>query len=265
MDNSGNNYKQQGRHGILFIADSVDNDYLLGRLVKIRVGRVRRINIPDHKEWYETVKNENGIEQEAHAIISPLDEIMLTEYNSEAFGILPRYIFDYFRETMNCPSREMLFSKLTLPKAFEELVSSKALNIFKFSVQGDLTQLMEDLGFTPSKIIMGNHQEIPVSLSLSAKYEKRSIMTREGLEKLIGLFKRGNMHTKNAAIETEKGYFSLISATLLNEEIFYDSEIENSDSEAFKELRRAYQLKCEVAKEALEIIEKESLDYYGED
>lgn len=262
--NAEDNYRSRGKHGILFIADAVENEYVFGRILKIRLGRVRRINLPGHNEWYDYIKKENGIEQEAHVLISLKDEIMLTEYNSEAFGILPQYIFDYFRETINCRSEEMRFAKLTLPQAFEKLVTSREIDTLKINVQGDLTGVMDDLGFANGKVIRGGENEIPISLNLTARYSKRGILTRENLNKLVETFRRKGLKTKTAVMETEKGYFSLISDTLLNGEIFYDNEVESSDSQAFNSMKALFVDKTTVVKEALELVMKESLDYYEE-
>lgn len=262
FDNLKFNYRSRGKHEILFIADRIEAEYVFGRILKIRLGRVRRINLITPSEWYDSIKRDNGIEQEAHVLISPKDEIMLTEYNSEAFGILPQYIFDYFSETMNCPSKEMKFAKLTLPQAFEKLVTSKELNTLKISVQGDLTGVMDDLGFTNGKVIRGKENEIPIALNLTAKYAKRGILKREVLDKLVGTFRRKGIKTKTAVLETEQGYFSLISDTLLNGEIFYDNEEEYSDNDAYNSMEALLKDKQDIVKEALEIIVKQSLDYY---
>ena len=263
MSNSEQNYKEFKGHGVLFVADGIDGNYLYGRLVKIRVGRVKRINVPQHSEWYELVKSNNGIEQEAHTLISTSDKIMITEYNDDAFRILPQYIFDYFKLTISCVSENMHFAKLVLPESFEKLMNSKYMLTLKLAVAGDLTNVLEGLGFVTGKIIAGGDGELPFSLNVTTKYDhSRKMLVREEVDRLLSLLKHRSVTTREASIETEEGLFKLLYNTLLNDEIFYDNDSEGRDAEASSELRKAFERKYKVAREALEIIEKGELDYW---
>lgn len=265
IENSKDNYKDFRRHGVLFIADRLDNKHIHGRLIKIRVGRVRRINVPDGKEWYELVKNSNGIEQEAHVLLSPSDKIMLTEYNSDAFGILPRYVFQYFMDTLDCSSTSMFFSKLMLPDSFAKMLQSKSMNLLKFSVKGDLTEILDELGFSIGNVLAGDEGELPVSLMIRAEYGHRAMLDESAIKKLISKFGRRGVHTRNAVIETEEGYFTLLTNTLLNGEINYDEEADNSDQNVQNQMKSVFETKNEDAKRALEIVEREELDFYGQE
>ena len=55
VDNARTNSRERQQNLILYISDKHEDSFLFGRLVKIRVGTTRRINVDDGKEWYEQV------------------------------------------------------------------------------------------------------------------------------------------------------------------------------------------------------------------
>ena len=68
---------------MLFIADiKIEDGIIGGRIIKIRTGLYRRINIDDGNEWFEELKRQNAIEFETYVVLNLKLNTMIATYNS---------------------------------------------------------------------------------------------------------------------------------------------------------------------------------------
>ena len=271
VDNIKNNSKLLRKNYVLFIADKkIDNDKLIGRLLKINIGLFRRINMNNGKEWLEKIREDNGIVYETYVFINLKEKVMAATYNSESFGILDKTIINYFYDVLNIQNKkEIRIKALALPDDINKLLKSEIVNKIEFKLIGDEVRSIQDsIGEGARDIILGDKTEPILSITLHAKYiqGKKSL---NSFKQIINYFvqkKSNNKNKKNynkekGMIETETGYYSLIQPTILNDIITYDDQSEyDVNNTVFDELMKSIDRKKDDIKNAIEISEKEVID-----
>ena len=259
---------------ILFIADKkIDNNSLIGRIIKINVGLYKRINMTSGDEWLEQIKKENGLEFETYVFINLKDQVMAATYNSNSFGIFDSSIQKYFEKIFKMKIKDCVkIVPLALPNDIKKLLTSKHIRKAEFRLSGDEVRQLQDVtGDGPGGIIVGDNENSILGVDLTYKY-KEDKKPLESMRKLFNYFiskyRSENGYDENkqkidkskekVIIETETGLYSLIRHTLLNAIISYDDQSEEDRTDkVFKELSNSLKKNEIVIKEAIEISEKE--------
>ncbi len=273
-DNINHNSKRLRKNYVLFIADKkIDNDKLIGRLLKINIGLFRRIDMNNGKEWLEEIRKENGIEYETYVFINLKEKVMAATYNSESFGILDTTIINYFYDILKINNKEEIrIQPLALPDDIIELLKSKYVDKIEFKLTGDEVRLIQDsLGEGAADIIKGDKTDPILSITIHARY----IENKKSLKSFIPIInyfvkkksndknKKINYRKEKGMIATETGYYSLIQPTILNDNIKYDDQSEyDLNNTVFDELIKSVDNKKDDIQRAIELSEKEHIDYY---
>ncbi len=266
--NSKGNSLQLKRNYALFVIDKVIEDNLVaGRFLKINVGLYKRINIEDGNEWIEKIKKENGIEFESYLLIDFEKKVMCATYNTESFGILDRSMNNYFKNVFKSKTTYIEIKPLALPEAFNRLISSKNLLKVEIKLSGEnLPAFLDSQGEGPGRLLSINQDDAIVSASTVIKYEKNNKSLESYKDTIKKLFEnRSQFDSKKdkIIIETETGYYSIIKPTLLNDTVNYDDESEYDRNEGvYNEMRNSINRKESDISKAIELSEKEELDYY---
>jgi hypothetical protein len=272
--NSKDNSLQLRTNYILFIADKkIDDNSLIGRIIKINVGLYKRINMTSGDEWLEQIKKENGLEFETYVFINLKDQVMAATYNSNSFGIFDSSIQKYFDQIFKMNIEDCIkIIPLALPNDIKKLLKSKHIRKAEFKLNGDeVRELQDATGEGPAGIILGDKENSILGVDLTFKYreDKKPIGS---MRKLINYFTSKYRSEKEydenkqkideikekVIIETETGHYSLIRRTLLNDLISYDDQSEEDRTDkVFKELSNSIEKNDSLIKEAIEISEKE--------
>ncbi len=228
--NSNQNAVMLRKNYMLFIADLKVKDGIIGgRIIKIRTGLYRRINIDDGNEWFEELKRQNAFEFETYVVINLNLNTMIATYNSDSFGIMDKNIQSYFKKILNTHDNSIRIAPLALPDAIKLLLESKYVDKAEFYLKGDQVRIIEDLmGSGLKDVILGEKNDPLISISFKANYEKAS-KTINNFKKIIDYFTSRNYkisRDQKAILQTETGYYSLIRDTLLNDLVTYDEDSE---------------------------------------
>ncbi|MGC8622188.1 MAG: hypothetical protein ACP5U0_09765 [Caldisphaera sp.] len=270
--NSKNNSWQLRRNYALFIIDKIISDNIIeGRYLKINVGLYRRINIDKGDEWIEQIRRDNGIEFESYLVIDFIKRVMAATYNTESFGILDKSMNNYFRKVFNGILKNensyVEIKPLALPDAVNKLLNSKVVQKIEIKLSGETLPAFLDLqGEGPGGLLSINKDDAIISASTILKYEKDK-KSLEPIKKIIKTLvgNKSKFDTKNdrIIIETETGYYSLIKPTLLNDTIIYDDESEYDRNEGvYSEMLKSIDRKESELSKAIELSEREELDFY---
>ena len=245
--NSKNNCVQQKKHLMLFIADEDDGSGRVnGRLVKIRQGKAKRVNVDIGEEWLEELIRSNGIEDETFVTIFLNEGVMVAEFNGSAFKILSEANATYFDNVLKV--NNTVLKPLALPDWYRRLVDSKRLDGYRFNID-DNDRRVSELVFGQSyggwmkKHLGRQNQGGKVRMTLEVRFtaEEQNMSEEElnNAKKAVAEDKKkGRM--KQADIITENGIFSLISPTFINETIEFDEESDEIQNEIFDQMEFAY-------------------------
>ena len=273
--NSKHNSLQLRTNYVLFIADKkINNDSLIGRIIKINVGLYKRINMTSGDEWLEKIQKENGLEFETYVFINLKDQVMAATYNSNSFGIFDSSIKKYFADIFKMNIEDCVkINPLALPNDINKLLKSKHIRKAEFKLNGnEVRELQDATGEGPAGIIIGDKENSILGVDLTFIYIE-SKKPLESMRKLINYFilkyrseeesdenkEKIDGIKEKVIIETETGHYSLIRRTLLNDLISYDDQSEDDRKDkVFTELSDSIKKNDSLIKEAIEISEKES-------
>lgn len=254
--NSNQNAVMLRKNYMLFIADiKIEDGIIGGRIIKIRTGLYRRINIDDGNEWFEELKRQNAFEFETYVVINLKLNTMIATFNSDSFGIMDKNLQNYFKKILNTHDNSIRITPLALPDAIKLLLESRYVDKAEFYLKGDQVRILEDLlGKGLKDIILGENTDPLLSISLKANYKKDS-KGIDPFKKIIEYFTSRNYkisRDQKAILQTETGYYSLIRDTLLNDLVMYDEGSEEVlNSKVFGIL-----LDCMMTKKNLENVKK---------
>lgn len=228
--NSNKNAVMLRKNYMLFIADiKIEDGIIGGRIIKIRTGLYRRINIDDGNEWFEELKRQNAFEFETYVVLNLKLNTMIATYNSDSFGIMDKNIQNYFKKILNRHDNSIRIAPLALPDAIKLLLESKYVEKAEFYLKGDQVRILEDMmGEGLRNIILGDKVDPLISISIKANYVEASKKI-DYFKKIIDYFtsrKYKISPDQKAILQTETGYYSLIRDTLLNDLVTYDEDSE---------------------------------------
>jgi hypothetical protein len=249
---------------MLFIADiKIEDGIIGGRIIKIRTGLYRRINIDDGNEWFEELKRQNAIEFETYVVLNLKLNTMIATYNSDSFGIMDKNIQNYFKKILNTHDNSIRIAPLALPDAIKLLLESKYVEKAEFYLKGDQVRILEDMmGEGLKNIILGDKVDPLISISIKANYAEASNKI-DNFKKIIDYFTSRKYKIRldqKAILQTETGYYSLIRDTLLNDLVTYDEDSEEVlNTKVFGILLDCMMTKInlERVKKSIEISEKD--------
>ena len=249
---------------MLFIADiKIEDGIIGGRIIKIRTGLYRRINIDDGNEWFEELKRQNAFEFETYVVLNLKLNTMIATYNSDSFGIMDKNIQNYFKKILKARDNSIRIAPLALPDAIKLLLESKYVEKAEFYFKGDQVRILEDMmGEGLKNIILGDKVDPLISISIKANYAEASNKI-DNFKKIIDYFTSRKYKIRldqKAILQTETGYYSLIRDTLLNDLVTYDEDSEEVlNTKVFGILLDCMMTKInlERVKKSIEISEKD--------
>lgn len=276
--NSKTNSIQRKKHLMLFVADEDDGSGTVqGRLIKIKQGKAKRVDVDNGKEWLEELRRTNGLEEETYVLIKLNEGVMIAEFNSAAFGILAERNSFYFNDVLKI--NNTVLKPLGLPDAFKRLIDSKFLEGYNFNIDdGDkrLSELLfgQSFGGWMRKHIgnqtkrNGGKVKVSVDVRFTAQEANFSKEELEDAKKAVD-FDKDDGKIDQAEVITENGIFSLISKTFINDTIEYDEEAVDMEETLFNEMETVYDRKKDDVVKAVKIeMPKNSqhpLDFFSND
>ncbi len=276
--NSKTNSIQKKKHLMLFVADEDDGSgRVQGRLIKIKQGKAKRVDVDNGKEWLEELRRTNGLEEETYVLIRLNEGVMMAEFNSAAFGILAERNSSYFNDVLKINST--VLKPLGLPDAFKRLIDSNFLEGYNFKIDdGDkrLSELLfgQSFGGWMRKRIgnqtkrNGGKVKVSVDVRFTAQEANFSKEELEDAKRAVN-FDKGDGKIDQAEIITENGIFSLISKTFINDTIEYDEEADDMEETLFNEMETAYDRKIDDVSKAVKIEMPQNsqhpLDFFSND
>lgn len=247
---------------MLFVADEDDGSgKIYGRLIKIKQGKAKRVDVDNGKEWLEELRRSNGLEEETHVLVLLKEGVMVAENYSAAFGILSERNSTYFNNILKI--NNTVLKPLGLPEAFKRLIDSKYLKGYSFDLD-DSDKKVSELVFGQSyggwmRKHLGNtprQKDGKVKVTIDVKFSAQEAnFTKEELEAAKKAIDSDSEEgkIKQADVITENGIFSLISKTFINDLIQYDEDAQDNEKHLFQELESAYERKKNDIEKAVKV------------